>query len=218
MHMTGGAIALRVAPIAAAVAASIGDLLLLHVAAASRADGDVHLAWMLLAGHYLGVLGIPLYALGYWQVSAAIARPGLARSTFTLGAASAALGAAIHGTTAVAIAAARASTATAEPAAPVTTFAGADLLAPFAEFLVPLWVLAGLGIVAASIVFAVATATGGSRYPRWMAALNPLALVLCIAAIGAVSPAAHLIVPAAPNLAHVVLFAIAAWLDAGTPR
>jgi hypothetical protein len=214
LRHTGTATALRIVPTVAAIAASTGDLLLLHVAAAPRANGsDVQLAWMVLAGHYLGVLAIPAYALGYWQVAAAITRPRLARATFVLGAAGAILGTAIHGITGVIIAASRTAPASTPPAA--APFAGMNVLAGYAEFLVPLWLLVAAALIAGSVVFAVATATGASCYPRWTAALNPAALVVYIAVLGTVVRA-PLIAPAAPNLAHIAFFAVTAWLDGRT--
>jgi hypothetical protein len=202
--------------VVAATFASVGDLLLLSVAAMPRGTGsDVRLAWVLLAGHYLGVFAIPFYAAGYWAVSAAITRPGAARTWFGFGAVASALGAVIHGITGVVIAVARAGTAQAERAVPNAAFAGmagADIVAAYAEFLLPLWITVAVAAVVASAAFTIAIASGASRYPRWLAIFSPAALVVYIASAGAFSAGAPLIVPAAPNLAHVVFFALIASL------
>ena len=209
----------RFVPAVAAAFASVGDLLMLYVAAVPRGDGaDVFQAWMLLAGHYLGVLAIPVYALGYWQVSAAITRAPLARTVRLLGAAASALGATIHGITGVVIGVARSSDVHAHGAgavAPFTGIPGADLLASYAEFLLPLWVMVTVLMIAVSVASAAAAASGASRHPRWAAVFNPAALVVYIALLGTPLPAGPFVVAAAPNLAHLVFFALTAALDRG---
>lgn len=203
----------RVAVVAAALA-SVGDLLLLWVATTARGAGsDVLLAWMLLAGHHLGVLAIPFYALGYWRVSTAITRPELARLVLAAGALGSALGAAIHGITGIAIAAERTQVRATPPvpAAPFAGMAGADVITPYAEFLVPLWIVVGVALIAGSLAFTIAVASGASHYRRWIAALSPAALIVLIGVVGGLLPGKSLIVPAAPNLAHLVFFALAAW-------
>jgi hypothetical protein len=50
--------------------------------------------------------------------------------------------------------------------------------------------------------------------PRWFACTNPAALIVVIAALGAPFPSlAGYVIPAAPNLAHIVYFAIVALLS-----
>jgi hypothetical protein len=52
---------------------------------------------------------------------------------------------------------------------------------------------------------------GDTAFPRWMALANPVALVLLAALLGAPTPLGRaLLVPAAPNTAHVWFFALAA--------
>ena len=89
--------------LAGAVAASVGDLALLWVAWA--ADGRLGIAsppeGTLVIGHYLGVLGIPLYALGYRALADGIreAAPRAARWVVALGAVGSVVGAVVHGLT-----------------------------------------------------------------------------------------------------------------------
>ncbi|HXJ32906.1 MAG TPA: hypothetical protein VMS22_02620 [Candidatus Eisenbacteria bacterium] len=75
--------------VVAAIAASVGDLLLLLASNAARPD----LAWLprpsgtaLLAGTYLGVVAIPVYGIGYRGVAARFssvpAAPNLAHVVF----------------------------------------------------------------------------------------------------------------------------------------
>ena len=96
-----------VAAVAAALAATAGDLLLLWVANAARPE--LHLAppppGALVAGYYLGVLAIPLYGLGYWEVAQGLAPAGerAARAVFLLGLSGGALGGVVHGVTGLVI-------------------------------------------------------------------------------------------------------------------
>jgi hypothetical protein len=205
--------------LAGAVAASVGDLAMLWVAWAH--DGRLGLArppgGTLLAGHYLGVLGIPLYGLGYWvlarglhiaapRAALPIAAPRAALAVAALGAIGSVVGAVVHGLTGVLIATAiRTGAGTAPDAL-------GDL--PEAAYLLPLWAIVGGALAFGSLVFATIVARGGTRWPRWLAVVNPLALTIVIAVIAASSAAplpalAALVAPAAPNLAHVVVFAAA---------
>jgi len=174
----------------AAVAASCGDLLLLWVAAGGERG------WLII-GNYLGVLFIPLYALGYRVVSELLN----VRAIFWIGAYASAIGAAIHGVTAVTILSAASTNASAGP------FAS---LVPILPYLIPLWVLvAALSIVGS--LLQVRAVRADARLPRWFAWVNPLALTVAIAGIGAAFDSlAQYVVPAAPNLAHVFYFAAVA--------
>ncbi|MBI1817266.1 MAG: hypothetical protein HYR72_20025 [Deltaproteobacteria bacterium] len=187
----------------AALLASIGDLLLLHVAQLGPEDcGIARMAcWPeLLTGHYLGVLTIPLYGIGYWQVSRGLgANDWRARWVFALGAYASALGGAVHGLTALII---RASPA--DPNAPGDPFAA---LAPYAPYLLPLWLLLGVLALAGSALFTLVILTTRTAYPRWFAFANPVVLVALASLATLPAPAiASYVIPAAPNLAHIVFF------------
>ena len=81
---------------------------------------------------------------------------------------------------------------------------------PEAAFLLPLWLVVGAALAIGSVVFAVAVARGGTRFPRAVALSNPLAVALAIAAASLPVPqVAAFAIPAAPNLAHVVVFGVA---------
>ena len=189
-----------------ALAASAGDLLLLWVASAGRSELGLPAppAGALLAGHLLGVFAIPLYGFGYWGVARGIAAAHrrAARFVFVTGALGGAYGGAVHGITGMA--------GQLERAAGVAPGDPLAFVARLGAFLVPLWIGLALAIAAGSLVFAVAVTRGPSAFPRWMAFANPLALVLLAALLGAPTPIGRaLLVPAAPNLAHVWFFALA---------
>jgi hypothetical protein len=190
----------------AALAASAGDLLLLWVGSAGRSELGLQAppAGALLAGHLLGVFAIPLYGFGYWGVARGItaAHRRAARFVFVTGALGGAYGGVVHGITGV--------VGQLERVGGVAPGDPLAFVARLGAFLVPLWIGLAVAIAAGSLVFAVAVARGPSAFPRWMAFANPLALVLLTALLGAPTPVGRaLLVPAAPNLAHVWFFALA---------
>ena len=188
--------------ILAAVLASTGDILLLH-SGMLRAQGDATVdAQSLIAGHYLGVLCIPFYAVGYWLVSRGL-RPseGLARLVFLGGCYLGAVGAAIHGVTAVIIETGPVGVA----ASPVTV--------RHVVYLLPLWLVLFAVSIAASLAYALAVLGGRTAFPRWAAAFNPVLIVLAMIVASLPFPAlAAYTVPASANLAHIPFFALAAIL------
>lgn len=200
-----GRTALAVACGAAGVA-SAGDLLLLWAAAAPRPEFGLPgaPARALVAGGFGGVLAIPLYALGWAALARGMhAPPGHACIVRAAGAYGAALGAVIHGMTTLALAAERAgATAGSDPLA---------LVGRWGTLLVPLWLLAGALVVAASSIWGRAAWRGEASVPRPVAWMNPAAVTVALGLLGLATPLGRaFLVPAAPNLAHVVFFAAAA--------
>lgn len=182
----------------AATLASVGDILLLHNGMLRAAGSAAIDAPTLIAGHYLGVLCIPFYAVGYWLVSRGL-RPseGPARLVFLAGCYLGAVGAAIHGVTAVIIETGPIGV----EASPVTV--------PHAVYLFPLWLVLFAISIAASAAYALAVLGGRTAFPRWAAAFNPVAIVLAMIGASLPFPAlAAYTVPASANLAHILFFAI----------
>jgi hypothetical protein len=186
----------------AAVIATVGDLLMLCVANAGRPE--LGLATMplpaLWIGGVLGVVAIPLYLFGY-RAAATLAAPRFARHARVVaiaGTAGSVLGAVIHGCTAFFIRDGLASGAPAED--PLAAITGSPLL-------LALWAVATLLVVAASVAFATAVRRGVLGVPRGLAWANPAAVTIALSLVGSVTPMSRaFIVPAAPNLAHVVFF------------
>lgn len=201
--MNSSSIHVRIAVLAALVA-SLGDLILLYVANAQRSElglAPIGKTWLWLGGA-LGVVAIPLYALGYRCVANFIstASESGARALFVLGTTGAILGGVIHGLTAVYIDAAWGTAASAvEPLAAVMN-SGSLMLA--------LWAIASVAVLVASLLFARYVGTGRTAAPRFGAFANPALVTVVLSVIGApfVFGRAFL-VPAAPNLAHFVFFA-----------
>lgn len=196
----GGAAARRGLALAAAAAgvATAGDLLMLWVANAARPALGLPAppAGALAIGGALGVLAIPLYALGYRAVARGLApaAPRAARLVRACGIGAAGLGAAIHALTARAIAAGGGA-ADASPAAAVA--ADGLLLAAWAA-------AAALVLLAAGALVAGGWRVRALRRLVWG---NPVVLTLAIALAGLPTETGRsFVLPAAPNLAHVAFF------------
>jgi hypothetical protein len=194
---------LAAAASAAALAASIGDLLMLHVANALRPELGITVPprpqlWL---GGALGVLAIPLYALGYRAASALLApgSPRAARLVRRAGAGAALLGSAIHGLTAVEIDGDLARGAVGQPPLAAVAASGFPLLG--------LWIAAGVLVAAASLPFARVSLLDALGLPRALVALDPAAATLCLALASIPAEALRsFLAPAAPNLAHLIFF------------
>lgn len=179
-----------------ALIASFGDFLLLYVANTARGG-----AGSILIGALLGIAGIPLYALGYGAAGRVIreAAPRASRAVTFMGGLGAMAGAVIHALTGVLIhRGSREGTLGGDPLAAV---AESGILLP------ALWGVAAMAVLVASLAFAVA-----ARPVRPLAAvLNPAAGTLLVAAVGYFAgPLRDYIIPAAPNLAHLLFFALLA--------
>lgn len=192
----------RLAAVAAALA-SVGDLLLLAVANAQRPElGLPSLpAALLWPGAILGVACIPFYALGWRAASRLLARDEgrVARIVALAGAASALVGSAIHGLTAVEI---RRSLALPAPhRSPLE--AAADPGSP----LLALWLAAAGLVLVASLAFAWAARRAPEAPTRRLAAMNPALLTVTLALLALPTEGLRsFLAPAAPNLAHLLFF------------
>jgi hypothetical protein len=187
----------------AAIIATAGDLLMLYVANAGRPELGLAapppaLLWI---GGVLGVVAIPLYVLGYRAAATLVAsgHERYARVIAGAGTLGSVLGAVIHGCTAIFI---RDGLASGAPAGdPLAVVAGSSVL-------LTLWGVATLLVVAASVAFAMAVRRAVSGVPRELAWTNPAVVTIVLSLVGSVTPMSRaFIVPAAPNLAHVVFFA-----------
>jgi len=193
----------------AAVAASIGDLLMLLVGNSLRPELQLPRppGLALPVGGLLGVAAIPLYALGYRAVARAVGRSSRARARVVLvaGGGAAILGALIHGMTALSLG--RAVAKGAAGRAPLESIAaeGGSLLA--------VWGAASVLVLLASLALLAAGTSRARALPRRLGWLNPAALTLLFAAAGLPFELGRaFLLPAAPNLAHGAFFLLA--LDA----
>jgi hypothetical protein len=188
----------------AAVAATAGDLVLLLASNAGRPG----LEWLprpsdgaLVAGTYLGVVAIPCYGLGYCEVARSFADERVRWWITALGTTGGVLGGTTHGLTGLVVHVTR--TTGAPPGDPVA------VLAPYGAYLLPLWTAIALVSIAGALVYGAAVARGASTLPRWMALGNPLVLAAALGLVGAGGEVGRaLLVPASPNLAHVIFFAL----------
>jgi len=201
-----------------ALVATAGDLAMLWVSNADRPD----FAWLPrppegidVVGARVGAVALLAYGVGYVGVARRLGRPADLR-LIGLGIATGIVGASIHGLTGAAVHAQHVGGG--PPTSP------AEFLARHGGTLIPLWIVAAVLAIAASAVYATAVLQGASSLPRPMWAANPALLTVGLAAVGAATPLLRaFLVPAAPNVAHVLFFAaVAASPDLGkvldTPR
>lgn len=151
-----------------------------------------------IAGAHVGMLGLALYAVGYRAVELLL--PGWpGKVVWVAGALGGGVGAAVHGTTAMAILAAKPGE-TGTFLAPSQTFGAAPAIIPV------LWgFLAVLGVVASGF-FAVVVARGRSKLPRWAAVVNPALLSAVVSVVGAFTPSPEAFLALSANVAHILFF------------
>lgn len=187
----------------AALLATAGDLTMLLVANALRSGHDLRFASreLLAIGGALGVLALPFFALGYHAVADAMrpAAPRAARVVAICGLATGAVGALIHGLTAWSI----------HSALVAATPVDAPLEAVLQEgWLLLAWGVGALLVLVASVALVRASAPPQRAVPPRLAWLNPAVVTVAVglAALPWELGRSYLL-PAAPNVAHVVFFA-----------
>jgi hypothetical protein len=168
----------------------------------------------LTIGHFLGVPAVLAEIAGFWFVSRGLAARGgsLGAWFFATSASTFSLGAAFHAMFApigLALKQAQAS-----GAAPALLTGIANAVRPVHQ---GLGVVVVFGILAYSLLFAWAVASGRSAYPRWVALSSPVVFILGLAPVLRFSPLLRsLLAPCALNLANLVLFGVC--LFVGTRR
>lgn len=191
----------------AAVVATIGDFILLAAANSGNpafSSVPVPSDSVLLIGTYLGLLAIPCYAFGY-EAAASLLDDRHATVFLRAGVIGAVLGGTTHALTGLALHLGRRSSVTG------TDFAA--VLAPAAAYLVPIWIILALTSMVAGYLFAVGVLHERSSLPRWLAPASPIVLTLVIALLAIPSTfGREIIVPAAPNLSHILFFGLLAVL------
>lgn len=199
----------------AAVAATLGDLLMLYVANSRRPDlllPTVPEAF-LWVGAVLGVVGIPLYALGYHAASRIVTvfSQGAGRGVFLLGGLGSLIGAVIHALTAVQIHSDLEAGAAAQD--PLSSLAG------WGPSILVLWALAGALVLSASVLFAWFVTNRRHSGSHLLGLANPALVTFALVGVGMSTPLLRsFLVPAAPNVAHVVFFGACVWANrAGHP-
>jgi len=156
---------------------------------------------ILWLGGTLGAVAIPLYGIGYRGASRMIAEasPRGARAVFALGVIGGLLGGVIHGLTALHI--------HADIQAGVVAGDPLSAVAGWGRGIRVLWATAALAVFAASMFFFWYASRAPDRARRWAAFSNPAFGTAALALAGTATPLLQaFLVPAAPNLAHVIFF------------
>jgi len=184
-----------------AVFVSFGDILLLWNANAMVSGSNLPTPpdFTLVLGHYLGVLGIGFYGVGYVILALKLPSPSSLRQRILLlsGIAVGILGPVVHGLTTMTIVQSKLTgTVMSDPTSGILQ-SGALVL--------PLWI----GILIVFVISSIACAA--SMPKRWMAVSNPLTLVIIIVVISMLVPGwTNFGAPASFNLAQIPFFALVA--------
>ena len=188
-----------------AVVATLGDLLMLYVGNSLRPELGISTPqpWVLWLGGALGIVGIPLYALGYRAISRVIAddSPRASRIINYCGIGTAGLGVIIHGLTAGLI--------QSELGTGATGRSPAETIASGGVGLALLWAIAAILVLVASAAILRASLDRRSALPVLCGWVNPTFVTLALVSVGLLGePAQSFLVPAAPNVAHVAFFGL----------
>lgn len=150
-------------------------------------------------GHFVGVLGAPLYLIGCWHIQLML-RPANARWSliaFFVAAYGFAVGVVWIGSRASISALINA------PASPDM----AHLIGLYDFRYETLLQVIRLAVLVLSVIYVWLTLTGRSHYPKWMALLNPILLIVASFLVYAVAPTiGKYLMPIALNVAFFILF------------
>lgn len=150
-------------------------------------------------GHFFGVLGAPLYLVGCWHIKLMLQPANKTWSTtaFFIAAYGFAVGAVWIGSRASISALVNA------PSSPEIV----QLMGLYDFRYETLLQIIRVAVLALSVIYIWLTLTGRSHYPKWMAALNPILLILASFIVYAVTPVlGKYLMPIALNVAFFVLF------------
>lgn len=195
----------------AAIVVGAGEFLL-HFDALNRFGSEQEYEFMLgisntrfTAGHFLGVLGVPFYIIGCWHIYLMLkpANKLLAFIGFLLASYGLVMGGVWMGS--------RASIGSLMQ----LTDAGAQVQQLIELYKVRyenLLTITRITTLLLSVIIVWLALTGKSHYPRWMAALNPIFLIVLSFVVYAVVPALGIyIMPIALNVAFFIFFAASIW-------
>ncbi len=150
-------------------------------------------------GHFVGVLGAPLYLVGCWHIKLMLqpANKIWSMTAFFVAAYGFAVGAVWIGSRASISALVNA------PTSPEIV----QLIGLYDFRYETLLQIIRVTVLALSVIYIWLTLTGRSHYPKWMAALNPILLILVSFIVYAVTPSlGKYLMPIALNVAFFVLF------------
>ncbi len=167
--------------------------------------------WRLLTGEMLGVLGIPLCLIGYWCVCATLRQSSIkgTRGMFWLIAYSLVMGVVSH--------AIISSMYMVIHAGNTAALASAEHDLQNAAYFPGILFL--LGYLGFSVWYFVAVISGRTRYPHWMAFVNPFLLSLLIALLNTLNvlpQVVNILFPAWLSIPHLLFFTFSAlflWND-----
>jgi hypothetical protein len=192
------------AGLAAAILVGMGEFLL-HFDPRARFSGgyefmaDISDA-RLTAGHFLAMIGIPLYFIGCWHIYQMLkpASNKIAFAAFLIGSYGFMFGAVWMGS--------RASIGSLQHHPEL--LASTNLVALYETRYETLLQVIRITTLTLSGIYVYLVLKGGTRYPKWMAAVNPFLLIIASFLVYLIAPAiGKYMMPIALNIAFAVFFA-----------
>ena len=187
----------------------------LHYSASGYAHAETYrffvdvAPWRLRTGHFLSIFAVPLYFIGYWHLFERLRpAPLWTRTTvLLLGLYAFALGDTWLGSR-IYLAQLAQARAVAESAADAQTEKLlSTLLAQASYYNENILIGVRAGVLALSAIYVGLVLQGKTSYPRWMALLNPILLVIAAFLLYlAIPPVGGIFMPVAMNFAHVIFF------------
>jgi hypothetical protein len=164
---------------------------------------EARLSW----GYYLGVLGLPFFILGFWQVYQGLKPAGKWRSLpiFLINTFVIVIGTATHGQTALLALVVQAQEKVSGEAQVIL----AQMFDQFTFYYNPILLVLRVLTLITTIWFIVAVLSKRTLYPRWIAFFSPWVLLIVLMIPGFISPTiGGYLIPPAFNIAHTIFFGL----------
>ena len=158
-------------------------------------------------GHFIGVLGAPLYLIGCWHIQLMLrpANPRWSMIVFFIAAYGFVVGVVWIGSRA------SISALINTPVAPDVM----HLISLYDSRYEALLQIIRISVLMLSVIYVWLSLTGRSHYPKWMALLNPILLIVASFVVYALSPGiGKYLMPIALNVAFSVFFAVSIFIAA----
>ena len=161
-------------------------------------------------GHFISVLAAPLYLVGYWHIAQMLRPVGrwLAAAIFGLGAYAFIIGDVWLGGRINLALTVQAREAASDAVKPFLS----RLLGDLSAHNEPLIDIVRVLVLIVSLLLIYGIVSGRSPYPRWLAAVTPIVVLVAVFLLYAVAPGIGVyLLPAAMNVAHLVFFVFSTW-------
>lgn len=195
----------------ATIAVAVGDFLSLYSPDGIDATGYTHLLEIsetrLRAGYFLGILSLPFFILGFWQVYQGLKPAGKWRSlpVLLINIFVIVIGTVTHGQTALLALVVQAQDKISGEAQAVL----AEMFDQFTFYYNPILLVLRVLTLITTVWFIVAVLSKRTLYPQWMVFFSPWVLLIVLMVPSFISPTiGGYLIPSAFNIAHTIFFGL----------